>query len=514
MEKVGAFTDRTTEGGEWRSGNPASGQQATPMLAAYFNMLQRELVSVVESAGIELDKDDDGQLLQAIRRLRGGAATNFGQWLWSNSHAGNPGAGCIALDNATPGSATTLFITEASTEGVDFTQSLSLLRAGDTITLQERDTAELSHRLRVTGPASDEGSYRSIPVEYVSGEGGLPEPDAVVSVLLTQAGASDASIPLFMPQWWPNRASIPAGYAPADGQLLSRATFPDAWAGIQAGNVPTVADGTWLSTPIQRGKYTAGDGATSFRLPDYNGKSPGSIGAPFFRGDGALSAAVAGAIQQDAIRAHNHKNGFGTVAPVVDPWVYGGTSEDLPGSATSFVPETSGSPVQQGYTSTTGAAETRPLNVTGCWIIKIFGSVTNPGSADAAQLATDMAALITRVTALEARPFSVQFVSSWAQMVNSGLLTFTHGLGVEPTSIELVAECITADGGYAVGDRVRLSPGAGVSSINGIQPAVYANETNIFAQCSANGFAYLPKGGGSGVTLVHARWQLRVRAWA
>lgn len=490
MEKVGAYTDRVTEGGEWRSGNPASGQQATPMLAAYFNMVQRELVSVVESAGVELDKDDDSQLLQAIRRLRGGAATNFGQWLWSGSTAGNPGAGCIALNNATPGSATTLFITEASTEGVDFTQSLGLLRAGDTITIQERDTAELSHRLRVTGPATDQGSYRTIPVEYVSGAGGLPEPEAVVSVLLTQAGASDASIPLFMPQWWPNRASIPAGYAPADGQLLSRATFPDAWAGIQAGNVPTVADGTWLSTPIQRGKYTAGDGATSFRLPDYNGKSAGALGAVFMRGDGALSAGAAGSIQLDELKSHTHST------------VWANVNISSAAGSNGFYAYPTG-----GTTGATGGSETRPLNVTGCWIIKIFGSVTNPGSVDAAQLATDYAALA-------ARPFSVQFVSPWAQMVNSGLLTFTHGLGVEPTSIELVAECITADGGYAVGDRVRLSPGAGVSSINGIQPTVYANETNIFAQCSANGFAYLPKGGGSGVTLVHARWQLRVRAWA
>ncbi|SFP32514.1 phage tail protein [Ectopseudomonas toyotomiensis] len=507
MEKVGAFTDRTTEGGEWRSGNPASGQQATPMLAAYFNMLQRELVSVVESAGIELDKDDDGQLLQAIRRLRGGAATNFGQWLWSSSTAGNPGTGRIALNNATPGSATTLFIDEISAEDVDFAQSLGLLRAGDTITLQERDTAELSHRLRVTGLAVDHGTYRSIPVDYVSGSGGLPENDAIVSVLLTQAGASDASIPLFMAQWWPNRASIPAGYAPADGQLLSRATFPDAWAGIEAGNVPTVADGTWLSTPVERGKYTAGDGATSFRLPDYNGKAAGSLGAVFMRGDGALSAAVAGAIQSDAFQGHKHK--------------YGGILSAVGSGAQGVINYSAASAGDVGDATSDGvngaprtASETRPLNVTGCWIVKIFGSVTNPGSADAAQLATDMAALITRVTALEARPFSVQFVSSWAQMVNSGLLTFTHGLGVEPTSIELVAECITADGGYAVGDRVRLSPGAGVSSINGIQPTVYANETNIFAQCSANGFAYLPKGGGSGVTLVHARWQLRVRAWA
>lgn len=442
MEKVGAYTDRTTEGGEWRSGNPASGQQATPMLSPYFNMLQRELVAVVESAGIVLDKDDDGQLLQAIRRLRGGAATNFGQWQWSDSLAGNPGAGCIALNNATPGSATTLFVTEASTEGVDFTQSLGLLRAGDTITLQERDTTELSHRLRVTGPASDEGTYRSIPVEYVSGEGGLPEPEAVVSVLFTQAGASDASIPLFMPQWWPNRASIPAGYAPADGQLLSRATFPDAWAGIQAGNVPTVADGTWLSTPIERGKYTAGDGATSFRLPDYNGKSAGSLGAVFMRGDGALSAAVAGAIQLDALQNITGNVGVegpyhGSYTQADGVFAYGdATSGGMAGGGSSASSRTVNFDASRVARTD---AETRPLNVTGCWIVKVFGSVINPGSADAAQLASDYAALVGRVEALEARPRSIGDGQTWQDVTASRAsgTTYTNTTG-KPIQLSIV----------------------------------------------------------------------------
>lgn len=71
MEKVGAYTDRATETGEWRPGNPATGQQATPLLAEYFNMLQREVVGVVEGAGIELDPEDDGQLLLALQRLQG-----------------------------------------------------------------------------------------------------------------------------------------------------------------------------------------------------------------------------------------------------------------------------------------------------------------------------------------------------------------------------------------------------------------------------------------------------------
>ena len=44
-------------------------------------------------------------------------------------------------------------------------------------------------------------------------------------------------------------------------------------------------------------------------------------------------------------------------------------------------------------TSSVGGAETRPLNVTGCWVIRLFGAVVNPGAADAAQLATELSKL-------------------------------------------------------------------------------------------------------------------------
>lgn len=506
--------------GKFTDGNPLLGIPASRDPSSWANQVTDELLAVIQAAGIEPSEEQSDQLLRAVRRLRGGAATNFGQWLWSNSHAGNPGAGCIALDNATPGSATTLFITEASTESVDFTQSLGLLRAGDTITLQERDTTELSHRLRVTGPASDEGSYRSIPVEYVSGEGGLPEPEAVVSVLFTQAGASDASIPLFMAQWWPNRASIPAGYAPADGQLLSRATFPDAWAGIQAGNVPTVADGTWLSTPIERGKYTAGDGATSFRLPDYNGKAAGSPGAVFMRGDGALSAAVAGAIQLDAMQGHAHRMNYEHGGEA------GGGVSNADGLLQISADTTFGysdnlvvikEPISDGVNGVPRmAAETRPLSVTGCWIIKIFGSVTNPGSADAAQLATDLAALAALVGS--GPKLTKEYVSPAQTLVAGGLITLSHGLGAVPKSVTLEYVCVTATDNYSVGDVIDFSnvtyihTAATTTGFNVVKTA-----TQLLIRVGAHGPAFISNkttGAAVAIANIAPNFQLVARAMA
>jgi hypothetical protein len=207
------------------------------------------------------------------------------------------------------------------------------------------------------------------------------EKDAAQAIADSLTGAA---VPLFSVMWWPERTAIPAGYVAADGQALSRATYPDAWAGIDAGNVPTVADATWNSTPTERGKFTAGDGSTTFRMPDYNGKAAGSLGAVFLRGDGTLSAGTAGVIQQDEIKSHTH--GIEVSGTDGNPGV---------------VDSSSSAPTGTVQTLSAGGAETRPLNVTGCWVIKLFGAVVNVGAADAAQLASDYANLAAALQTLD-----------------------------------------------------------------------------------------------------------------
>lgn len=76
MEKVSAYTDRVTETGEWRAGNPGAGQTATPMLADYFNMQQRELLGVLEAAEVEPNINDDNQLAASIWAMLRSALAN------------------------------------------------------------------------------------------------------------------------------------------------------------------------------------------------------------------------------------------------------------------------------------------------------------------------------------------------------------------------------------------------------------------------------------------------------
>lgn len=88
-----------------------------------------------------------------------------------------------------------------------------------------------------------------------------------------------------------SRAFIPAYELPLDGQLVSRTAYPDLWAWAQA--TTPIADTAWVATASERGKYSLGDGSTTFRLPDWNGvqrngvngfTGPDSIPGVFFRG--------------------------------------------------------------------------------------------------------------------------------------------------------------------------------------------------------------------------------------
>lgn len=86
-----------------------------------------------------------------------------------------------------------------------------------------------------------------------------------------------------------SRAYIQPYEVVADGQLLNRADWPELWNYAQM--VGAIDDSEWLADKFQRGKYSKGDGATTFRVPDKNGVQEGSVRALYGRGDGGVSSA-------------------------------------------------------------------------------------------------------------------------------------------------------------------------------------------------------------------------------
>ena len=223
--------------------------------------------------------------------------------------------------------------------------------------------------------------------------------------------AGQNALPVSSVSWWHYRPSIWAGAIPGDGQIVNRATYPDLTQMVIAGLVPVVPDADWLADPLKRGCYTLGDGSTTIRVPDYNGKYAGSLGALVLRGDGAMSAAVAGRIQRDALQnITGHFTGrFGAIYP-------GGFAGALKVEAVSTSDAaiqlvSTGPQYRADFDASRVArtdAETRMLNVTGCFVIKAFGAVVNPGSVNAAQLASDYAVLNAAVQSLDGRLTTVE----------------------------------------------------------------------------------------------------------
>jgi hypothetical protein len=190
-----------------------------------------------------------------------------------------------------------------------------------------------------------------------------------ISGISGMAALIDAiSTPIGCSEWDRLRTSIRAGHVPSDGQILNRVDYPDMWAEISAGKVPVVPDADWLADPYKRASFTAGDGSNTFRVPDENGKSAGSIGASFKRGDGLNSAGSYGVIQGDVSRRIT--GGFAALG--ADGGV-NGLFTKLGIDVAAYAPAGSGRDIiavtfDTALVTPTGP-ENRPISVTGCWVV-------------------------------------------------------------------------------------------------------------------------------------------------
>lgn len=137
-----------------------------------------------------------------------------------------------------------------------------------------------------------------------------------------------------------------AGVTPAnallmDGSLVSRTTYAALWAYVSA---QAVSEATW--TGGTSGKFSVGDGATTFRLPDYRGV--------FMRGTdggrGLDTGRSQGVYQADAFASHTH--GYN------DRYQENIGSSAFPGCG-NFNPNPQD---HAATTNATGSTETRPKN--------------------------------------------------------------------------------------------------------------------------------------------------------
>lgn len=97
----------------------------------------------------------------------------------------------------------------------------------------------------------------------------------------------------------------------------------------------------------------------------------------------------------------------------------------------------------------------------------------------------------------------------------STLTTYAHGLGVTPSSISFICECLSADAGYAVGEFLIL--GYNLQSI-GSGSAMYgwitqADATNVYLRCTASQFGtVVNKSSFLQSNMTYGNWSVRIVA--
>lgn len=140
---------------------------------------------------------------------------------------------------------------------------------------------------------------------------------------------------------------LPSGYLKRNGALISRTAYADLYSWASANGL-IVSEASWSGN--NWGLFGSGDGATTFRLPDFRGE----FERGWDDGRGVDSGRTLGSAQTDAFKSHTH-----TVIATV-------TGAAHPASTGAYnCISASG---QETYA--TGAVETRPRNIAMMAIIK------------------------------------------------------------------------------------------------------------------------------------------------
>ena len=97
--------------------------------------------------------------------------------------------------------------------------------------------------------------------------------------------------------------------------------------------------------------------------------------------------------------------------------------------------------------------------------------------------------------------------------VVGSVTTTAHGLGVEPVEIHTVLECLTADLGYAVGDKVDL--GATISQVGGgLGPTILGTATNTIVSTQAGAAMQIArKDTGANGVITPANWKITATSY-
>lgn len=231
--------------------------------------------------------------------------------------------------------------------------------------------------------------------------------------------------------WQGARSALPQGWFAMDGIQITELLVPGIREALVASGHDMVTEAEWQADPLKRGQWSSG-AAGWVRMPDWNGVQGGSIGGLYFSGD--LGGSRRGNVVADAMRNLRGELQFRTLQVVASAnpanIVAAGDNTQTSNGVFSANYNNDANPegavwsnslqsVENTYSrkntvitldasaTVPTADEFRPKSVYGTWIIRLYGGYTHLGSLNSAALLSEINALKTRASQLEASGMGV-----------------------------------------------------------------------------------------------------------
>ena len=205
-------------------------------------------------------------------------------------------------------------------------------------------------------------------------------------------------------EFFTTNPNIPAGCIPLLGGEYSRTAYADLWAWVQTQQGYLIEESAWQAKAAANGGnvpfYSSGDGSTTFRVPSLKCWVKGangieevgsylSAGLPNITGETWAILCTYGDVSADYGRGALH-----LMSPIrQNSSVVEGNGND---NACALDFDASKSNSIYGNSTTV-----QPPSIVGMWLVKAYGTVTNVGSTDVANIAQGLTELETRVVPIE-----------------------------------------------------------------------------------------------------------------
>lgn len=217
-------------------------------------------------------------------------------------------------------------------------------------------------------------------------------------------------------EFFTTNPNIPAGCIPLLGGEYSRTTYADLWAWVQTQSGYLLEESAWQAKAAANGGnvpyYSKGNGSTTFRVPALKSAKCITGESLGVKGNG-MTLGLTDGTANFGVQRRNYTPGGYFVNPLQGQKTKFGSNVGEPADLDTAISNKDLTLGLATDSQKTGIITDLSNQVNGLWLVKAYGTVTNVGSTDVANIATGLTEAETRINALENHGAGATVVKSY-----------------------------------------------------------------------------------------------------